>query len=196
MVQKNMPVELLCLIFEFAYGYKFFCDPLRDVDVQKNIQESIPPCFFNSTLPPVGWFTITSGDWNRTCCQQCVQVLECVLVPSPFKRGNPYYPTHGLDTSFPKWAPSVLAFVRLLSSTACQRNHTYKKCIVRNATKMIRGSVLQWNVYYERLFSKDFLLDKKNYFLEANPWANQFISKVCDQLRRAQFLPFYSLAFV
>ena len=192
MLQKNIPVELLCLIFEFGYGIKFFCNPLRDVDVQKNIQESIPPCFFMSTLPPVGFFACTKHDYVQEYVSEMLRQVECVLIPSPFKRGNPYYPTHGLDTSFPQWSQSAVTLVKLLSSTACQHNHTYKKCIVRNATKMIRGSVLRWNVYYKSVFSKDFLLDKKNYFLEAYPWSNQFISTVCDQLQRAQFLPFYS----
>ena len=184
MIQKNIPVELLCLIFQFAYGIMFYCDPLRDGDVQKNIQESIPPCFFMSNLPPVGWFA----------CPNVTDILlqvECILIPSPFKRGNPYYPTHALDPTFPQWSQSAITFVKLLSGTACQNNHTYKKCIVRNATKMVRGSVLRWNVYYKSVFSKNFLLDKKNYFVEAYPWSKQFISLVCGQLQRAQFLPFY-----
>ena len=195
MIQKNIPVELLCLIFELAYGYKFITDPLRDVDVQINIRESIPPCFLMSNLPPNGWVVCEKHDWEKPgvfSCTTCVRKFECVLIPSPFKRGNPYYPVDALDPTFPKWSPSVGAFLGLLSSNACQQNHTYKKCVLRKAFKMTNDSILRWNVYYETLFSKDFLLDSSNYFTEAYPWASDFISTVIEQLKGAQFLPFCS----
>ena len=192
MVRKNIPVELLCLIFEFAYGYKFSSNPIHDVDVQKNIQACIPACFFMSTLPPVGWFTCTTRDYTSQFLFHRLRQVECVLIPSPFKRGNPYYPTHGLDPLFPKWSPSVAAFVKLLSSTACQHNHTYKRCIVRKALQMMQDSVLSWNVYYKSLFHRDILLEKKHFFLKAYPWSEPFISMVISQLHTAQFLPFCS----
>ena len=184
MTLKNIPLELLCLIFDFSYNCSCLKNPMEDVEVQKNIQRSVPPCFLMSRLPKKGWTERNGSEYVRN--------FECILIPNPFQRGNPYFPTCQLDPGFPKWSPTLETFAGLLTSSACRRNHTYKACVLRKVRMMRHASVLRWNDFFQSLFSKDYLLDPENFFMYAYPWSRSFISEVTSQLRTAQFLPFYS----
>ena len=95
MTIKNIPLELLCLIFDFTYNCSCLKNPMEDVEVQKNIQRSVPPCFLMSRLPKLGWTERNGSEYVRN--------FECILIPSPLKRGNPYFPKCQLDPGIPKW---------------------------------------------------------------------------------------------
>ena len=64
MYDKNLPTDLLNIIFKFAYNIKMKTDPIKDIELQKNIQESIPPCFLMSRLPKPEWFTKSPPLWT------------------------------------------------------------------------------------------------------------------------------------
>ena len=183
--QKNIPLDLMFLIFDYAYGWRFSCDPMDDVDAQKNIQESIPPCFLMARLPKPKWFHPEMG-------VHCLHKLDCILVPSPYRKGNPYYPTGALDPLFPRFSPAINSFVGLLSSYTCRRNHTYKACAIRRGEQLSNAELWEWNHYYKDFFSKGFLTDPRSFYQHAFPWSQAFIAEVCFQLEGAQFLPFYS----
>ena len=201
MYDKNLPTDMLNIIFKFAYNIKMKTDPIKDIELQKNIQESIPPCFLMSRLPKPEWFTTQNhplcGPCWKNCnihrlCDKCVHNLDCILVPSPFKKGNPYYPTCGIDPTFPKWSPAIGTFVDLLSRHACRKNHCYKACLLRKVEKMFTQSVLLWNEYFGQMFNKEFMLEPNNFFRKAYPWSDCFITKFCEELSMAQFLPLCS----
>ena len=201
MTQIQIPGDLVNIIFAYAYnvkGQNKQTNPLYDLTLQTNIQNSIPKCFLMSRLPKPEWFTTQKhplcGPCWKNCainrlCDKCYHNLECILVPSPYQRGNPYYPSYGLDKAFPKWSTAIGTYVDLLSRYSCRKNHVYKACILRKTEKMFTESLLLWNEYYGGLFSKDFMSEPKSFFLNAYPWANQFITTMCAELREAQFLP-------
>ena len=198
---KNIPLDILFIIFGYAYADGFSEDPMKDVDVQKNIQESIPACFLMSRLPRPEWFCSPDHPPCRRCwancnatnlCPNCLRKLDCILIPSPFQKGNPYFPTHALEPLFPKFSPTIKTFIGLLSGFACKRHHTYKACAVRRAEQLSHAGIAEWNHYYEDFFSKEFLTDPTCFYLGAYPWARPFIEEVCSQLSKAQFLSFCS----
>ena len=198
---KNIPLDVLCIIFAYAYDVLFKDDPMKDVDVQKNIQESIPPCFLMSRLPKPDWFKFQEHHPCRRCwancnhthvCLNCLRKLDCILIPSPFQKGNPYYPSHALEPCFPKFSPTIKTFIGLLSGFSCKRNHTYKACAVRRAQQLTQAELGEWNHYYRDFFSKDFLTDPTCFYMGAYPWSKPFIVEVCSQLSEAQFLSFCS----
>ncbi len=154
---------------------------MKDVDVQKNIQESIPSCFLMATLPKPEFFV-------RSLDYQIYHELGCIMVPSPFRKGNPYYPSGRLERLFPKFSPAISTFVGLLSGYACTKNHTYKACAVRKAEQLCHATIGQWNDFYRDFFSKDFLTDPGNFYRFAYPWSGPLITKMCAQLAEAQFL--------
>ena len=199
--QKNIPLDLIYIIFEFAYNTKFSEDPMNDVEMQKNIQESIPPCFLMSKLPRPDWFSWDNHHPCRRCwsninhtqlCPNCVKKLDCILIPSPYQKGNPYYPSHCLEPAFPKFSPTINTFIGLLSGWTCKKNHTYKACAIRRASQLTKAKIGEWNHYYKTFFSKEFLTDPQSFFLSAYPWSRPFITEVCCQLSKAQFLSFCS----
>ncbi len=200
--QESIPLDLVHIIFDYSFNTKFKDDPMFDVDVQKNIQESIPSCFLMSRLPRPEYFCAVEHPPCRRCwsncnathlCINCLRKLDCILIPSPFKKGNPYFPTHLLDRKFPKFAPSIKTFVGLLSGFSCKQNHTYKACAIRRAEQISRAGLGEWNHYFRTFFSKEFLTDPTSFYLNAFPWSKTFIEEVCSQLSQAQFLSFYSL---
>ena len=180
-VTKNIPLDIVYIIFKYAYDYDFTSDPMKDVDVQKNIQESIPPCFLMATLPKPEFFV-------RSLDYQIYHELGCIMVPSPFRKGNPYYPSGRLERLFPKFSPAISTFVGLLSGYACTKNHTYKACAVRKAEQLCHATIGQWNDFYRDFFSKDFLTDPGNFYRYAYPWSGPLITTMCAQLAEAQFL--------
>ena len=199
--QENIPLVLIHIIFDFVFNTQFKDNPMFDVDVQKNIQESIPSCFLMSRLPRPEYFCVVNRPPCRRCwamcnstnlCMNCLRKLDCILIPSPFQKGNPYFPTHMLDPKFPKFSPSIKTFIGLLSGFSCKRNHTYKACAIRRAEQISRASLGEWNHYFRTFFSKEFLTDPTCFYLGAYPWSKPFIEEVCSQLSRAQFLSFYS----
>ena len=130
--QKNIPLDIIYIIFEYAYNTKFSEDPMNDVEIQKNIQESIPPCFLMSKLPRPDWFCMDNHRPCRQCwscisntqlCPNCMKKLECILIPSPYQKGNPYFPSHCLEPAFPKFSPTINTFIGLLSGWTCKKNH-------------------------------------------------------------------------
>ena len=198
---KNIPLDLLYIIFDYAYNTPFLADPMIDVGVQKNIQESIPSCFLMSRLPKPEWFNVSNHPPCRRCwsscnhtnlCPHCLRKLDCILIPSPFQKGNPYYPSHALEPMFPKFSPTIKTFIGLLSGFACKRNHTYKACALRRAEQLSHAKLGEWNHYYRDFFSKEFLTDPTSFFQGAYPWSKPFIEEVCSQLSKAQFLSFCS----
>ena len=202
MSTPNIPLDLMRLIFDFAYNIQDNTDPLKDVELQSCFQDSIPPCFLMSNLPKPEWFTCTDPLYlcgpcmmNRQIthlCETCMSKLDCILVPSPFKKGNPYYPSSGLDKHFAKFSPAIESFVDCLSHNACRLNHVYKGCALRKVRKMMSASLYEWNEFYGTFLSRDFLTEPDNFFLDAYPWSRTFIIEICHQLQRARFLPFWS----
>ena len=202
MSTPNIPQVLLCLIFDFAYDIPKNTDPLKDVEIQSCFQDSIPSCFLMANLPRPEWFTCQEPVYlcgpcmcNRNIthlCDSCLAKLECILVPSPFRKGNPYFPSSGLDKSFAKFSPAIETFIDHLSHNACRLNHVYKGCALRKVRKMTTASLYEWNEYYGTLLSRDFLTEPGNFFLNAYPWTKPFITEVCHQLQQARFLPFWS----
>ena len=57
MTPKNIPHDLLCLIWDFTYNVPGDTSPLKDLETQFEIQRSIPPCFLMSQLPKPEWNT-------------------------------------------------------------------------------------------------------------------------------------------
>ena len=202
MTAENIPRDILRLIWEFAYNIRHQLSPLKDLETQFEIQRSIPPCFLMSQLPKPEWFTCSTPVYlcgpcmcNRNItnlCEECINKLDSILIPSPYKRGNPYYPSAGIDKNFQKFSPSIENFVDSLSHSACRKNHVYKGCALRRVRTMFKSSLLTWNHYYGSLFAKDFLTNPENFFLEAYPWSREFVTEFCRQLHQARFLPFWS----
>ena len=206
MTPKNMPHDLLCLIWDFTYNVPGDTSPLKDLETQFEIQRSIPPCFLMSQLPKPEWKTCEDPNYlcgpcmcNRNIthlCEDCLHKMDSILIPSPFKRGNPYYPSNGIDKKFQKFSPAIESFMECLSHSACRKHHLYKGCALRRVRKMIKASVLEWNHYYGSLFAKDFLTNPANFFLEAYPWSRELVTEFCRQLRQARFVPFWSTQLI
>ena len=79
MFDKNLPTDLLNIICKFAYNIKMKTDPIKDIELQKNIQESIPPCFLMSRLPKPEWFTTQ----NHPLCGPCNAFTTWTVFSSP-----------------------------------------------------------------------------------------------------------------
>ena len=176
---QNLPLELMHLIWDFAYNYRLGWEPSRDLDIVSDIQESIPACFITDRLPT------KMGQPQNFHSQPFWQVYP----PNPFKKGNPYLPSTSIYQGT-LWSALPGTLFQYLTKQGVRSLRTYKRVLLRRYNSHIQRNIFEWNQSFNVIFGNVELCNVENYDLKDCPFAWQFENILLKQLSQSKFLSF------
>ena len=142
---SKLPHDLEKLIVLFAYGVCPKKHLLKDVRICAEHQRCIPPQFLEDRFR------------TRRTSPMSISPLN------PFKRGNPYFPTEGLDRLWAPWSDLIPFAIGRLSFKGCREMQTYKGHMVRRLKNFMVSPIETWNFYCGSFFSRPGLDNVENY---------------------------------
>ena len=177
-----LPRDMLDIVWDYAYLVRTKTCPLHDVARMAIIQQSVPSIFLKPTLPAspifdLGWAFLKEQEFS----------YSNLYIPTPYARGNPYFPSSGLCTYVTPWAFTLYRLVQLMARKAIKNDlRTYPAILMRKANRHFNSKIDDWNHAFMSFWSRDAFLNEDCYKPE-NSADVELIQLACYQLERAKY---------
>ena len=174
---KNIPDDLLRIVWDFAWNFRPSITPLEDLARVLDIQLCVPSMFLRDRVPPKSWIVSQKAATNQ---------LYQLFPLNPFKKGNPYRPFESVDPEFFIWSYLPSLVVNMLTVPAIRELVTYRAILERRLIRHYNRPILQWNKSLEEIFMP--LSDLKEEHFREDYWSVPFNLLVLGPLQGAAWL--------